>query len=239
MINAPSSFNILLHVTILFTILSLFFRYYICKVSSDAINDEVKHLIQKNIKKARLSLEQIKYKIGEYKEIKNYLINAYTASVEPSSKLQLQDKISEVTKKLNNLKVLLPQFIDTNNEIIDTNIINNITSNITDNFSYEYYEKIFSEEDLTRQKVNNEIFLYIKVVNILLILTLLLFGFYLVKTNSLNKIEMKTIVLENILTFICVGFVEYLFFTKIILKFIPAPPSTIITSLISSLKEEL
>lgn len=239
MINAASSFNILLHVTILFTILSLFFRYYITKVSSNAINNEVKHLIEENIKKAKPSMEQIKNKISEYKQIKNDLTNAYIASEEVNTKNQLQSRISEVTNKLNNLKVLIPQFMDTNNKMIDGNTINNITHNITDNFSYEYYEKLFSEEDLTRQKVNNEILLYMKIINILLILTLLFFGFYLLKTNSLEKNEMKTIVLENILTFICVGFVEYLFFTKIILKFVPAPPSTIVTSLISSLKKEL
>jgi len=239
MVNPTLSFNILLHVTILFTILSLFFRYYISKVSSNAINNEVKHLIEKNIKKAKPSIEQIKNKISEYKKIKDNLTNAYIASKEPNTKNQLQNKISEVTNKLNNLKVLIPQFMDTNNKMINGNTINNITNNLTDNFSYEYYEKLFSEEDLTRQKVNNEILLYIKVVNILLILTLLFFGYYLLKTNSLEKNEMKTIVLENILTFMCVGFVEYLFFTKIILKFIPAPPSTIVTSLISSFKEEL
>ena len=73
MVNPTLSFNILLHVTILFTILSLFFRYYISKVSSNAINNEVKHLIEKNIKKAKPSIEQIKNKISEYKKIKDNL----------------------------------------------------------------------------------------------------------------------------------------------------------------------
>jgi F0F1-type ATP synthase membrane subunit b/b' len=234
-INSSLSFNILLHVTILFTILSLFFKYYITLVSSNAINKEVKHLIEENIKNIDPSLEQIKSKITQYKEMKNNLAQQYAALTDTDTKNEIQNKISEVTNKINNLKVLIPQFMDNDNQAY----ITNITQNLTDNFSYEYYEKLFSEEDLTRQKVNNKIFLYINVVNVLLIMTLLFFGLYLIKTKSLDKDEMKTIVLENILTFMCVGIVEYLFFTKIILNFIPAPPSTIVTSLITSFKKEL
>lgn len=47
------------------------------------------------------------------------------------------------------------------------------------------------------------------------------------------------IILENIIVFACVGLVEYFFFTEIALKFVPAPPSLLITSLINKFKENL
>jgi hypothetical protein len=42
---------------------------------------------------------------------------------------------------------------------------------------------------------------------------------------------------ENIITFMFVGLVEYLFFTQIAFKYIPAPPSTMVSTLVNAFKE--
>lgn len=41
---------------------------------------------------------------------------------------------------------------------------------------------------------------------------------------------------ENIITFIFVGIVEYLFFTRVALKYIPSPPSAIVKRVLTKLK---
>ena len=43
-------------------------------------------------------------------------------------------------------------------------------------------------------------------------------------------VPIKDIVMENIVVFIFIGIVEYMFFTKIAFNFIPVPPSTLVTS---------
>lgn len=44
------------------------------------------------------------------------------------------------------------------------------------------------------------------------------------------------VMLENIITFIFVGFIEYLFFTRVALKYIPTPPSAIVNRVLYKLK---
>ena len=52
-------------------------------------------------------------------------------------------------------------------------------------------------------------------------------------------IDIKHIIKENVITFIFVGIVEYLFFTKVAIKYIPSLPSTIITTSLNSLKNNI
>lgn len=54
--------------------------------------------------------------------------------------------------------------------------------------------------------------------------------------GSISITEVWHIFLENIITFIFVGIVEVIFFLNIALKFVPAPPSLIFTSLLSAIK---
>jgi hypothetical protein len=67
--------------------------------------------------------------------------------------------------------------------------------------------------------------------------------FSLIKAqNLLMKTALKTsqithVILENCITFFFVAIIEIIFFTNIASKFIPALPSTIFTSLLSSLKD--
>jgi hypothetical protein len=60
----------------------------------------------------------------------------------------------------------------------------------------------------------------------------------MVKSKILTLTEIKHVVLENCITFFFVGLVEIMFFINIASKFIPAPPSTIFTSLLSNLQNQ-
>jgi hypothetical protein len=209
------SFNVLLHTTILFIVLVLLFMLVIRHVASTAITNEVVHLVNDEIKKNII-------------EIKTMKTNA-------------MKQIGEYTKKL---EALNEKYNITNNNV-DKNIIKNNINNIgnlinnyrKDNISYDYYISLFSKPDETYYNVNKQIVFYIKFVCVLLIFILVLFGSYLYIENKLTSTELGIIGLENLITFILVGIFEYMFFTNVAIKFIPAPPSLLFKSMFESLKK--
>jgi len=69
---------------------------------------------------------------------------------------------------------------------------------------------------------------------ILLIVVLIVSVLYFSCGKKTGVVDIAT---ENVITFAFVGLVEYLFFTHIAFKYIPAPPSTMVTSLITTFKE--
>lgn len=207
------SFNILLHVVILFTILSIFFTKYVCKVSSNIINQEIKNIINDGVKKLPVEINNT---LVENITLQSSSIEQFENVEDNSNKSELIDKIKQTYDVINDLK---------NKE------------NIAKTIPYDYYVDLFSKEDITRQSINDEIFFYIKFTNILLIVFLISFLFYLVNNNLLNIDQIKHICLENILTFILVGIVEFLFFTNVAIKYIPTYPSLMFTSFYEDLKK--
>lgn len=75
------------------------------------------------------------------------------------------------------------------------------------------------------------------------IISILMIG-VIIYVNTLSytcckQMNIGYIIKENIITFIFIGIVEYLFFTQIAFKYVPAPPSTLVNSLIDNFKESL
>jgi ABC-type multidrug transport system fused ATPase/permease subunit len=52
-------------------------------------------------------------------------------------------------------------------------------------------------------------------------------------------IPLSHLIKENLLVFVVIGIAEFLFFTRIAAKFIPVPPSLLITSLVDRVKQNL
>jgi hypothetical protein len=140
-----------------------------------------------------------------------------------------------------------------NNEI--DHIINNAFKNITNNdnikqtintikdynntnssYIFDYYKNIFNQDDQERNSVNTTIINSIVHIDVLLVFVLILFVIILIKTNSISLITIVHVIGENILTFILVGIVEYLFFTKIALNYVPSLPSNMYTSILANLQ---
>jgi len=193
--NGEFYFNIVLHVTILFTILSIFFITFVTKVSSNAINEELSTIIDKQF-----------------------------------------DTIDK--KSINNTyNSLMSNFtnIATANNLINQKDTNQIP-NINPSSILNYYTKLFSGDDINRQHINTTVINDIKHFNVFIYIILILFTIVLFKTKNLNFGEVKHIMIENFITFFFVGIIEVLFFMNIALKYIPAPPSIIFTSLIDTLK---
>jgi hypothetical protein len=51
-----------------------------------------------------------------------------------------------------------------------------------------------------------------------------------------KKVPVTEILLENTATFVLVGIIEFLFFTKIAMKYVPAPPTLMLKTIINTFK---
>ena len=202
------TFNILLHVTILFTILSMLFKYYISGITTDVVNNEINSIIKDGIKN------------NVYNNSQNIINN------------QLNNIINN---QLNNNPLVSQLNITSSSNNITDNILNN--TQLASNFSYDYYVKLFSKEDKEKANINKLVFYYLNLTNILLVIILVGYLIYLYLTNTLSKSTIGHIIIENILTFICVGGFEYYLFVNVITKYVATPPELLYTSFINSLKK--
>lgn len=235
--------NIFLHVTILFTILANFFMYYIADISSDTINHELKHFIDASFEQLHKNKSKINDKINTLKQQYSNLITQYNNdNTLQSQTSMISSKLNDILLQINNLEFLgesLPVPISINSlpALILPNL-NDVSSYIK-NLSFDYYLDLFTKNNDTRKRVNNQVFSKIKIVNFLLILFLVILVGTLNFTGALTMGEFGNIFFENIITFLFVGIVEILFFLNIQLKFVSVPPSLIFTSLINSLKKSI
>ncbi|ARF09484.1 hypothetical protein Indivirus_1_107 [Indivirus ILV1] len=167
--------NAILHIFILFLILSLFFRFYVSNVIKNALNNELENLINENVE------------------------NAINKNLSETQKKEL-NKIasSESTERLH-------KYYDQENKIVATN--------------------------------NNWLFRdMFTITGILFVLTLLI-----IITSYLlcSGINISKLILENVLIFIGVGIVEFMFFTFVATKYSPAPPSLMVKSILENLNKSL
>ncbi len=167
--------NIAVHITILFAFLSVFFIFYVSKITQSTLNNELK---------------------------------------------------SNITNGINNSLNKLD--IPTNRKIKE--VLNSLPLNTL--------EKIYSNPDPIVQKQDNWLFFTVLIINIFMVFSIILT--YVILRYSCNMcIPIQHIIAENLAIFGIIGVVEYLFFTRIALKFVPAPPSLLITSMFDSLKKYL
>jgi hypothetical protein len=164
-------FDMVLHSLILFTFLTLFFSFYVSKISTTLFNDEVNNIINENIDH---TIDNMKEKQTTTQEV---LIN----------NLPL-DKISN------------------------------------------YYNGM----DKTVDAKNNGLLNSLWISNIILWVCFII-GTYLI--YDIYNLHIKDIIIENILTFVLIGIAEYLFFTRIGLKFVPVEPSFISKQFLDKSKE--
>lgn len=169
------SIDILVHIFILFLILSLLFWAIISKISSDAITHEVN----------------------------NNIDNAF----------------SDYKKNMTEQELL------------------NFKKHVKENYYLlSIMKKIYSRPDEVMIKNNNwlKVFNFTVIILLISILTVLLITLYV---SSNTCIPIINILKENLILFIFIGIVEYLFFIKIGMKYVPVLPSKIIDSIVNRLNE--
>ena len=163
--------NVAIHVLILFTILSMFFMFYVAPMERMALNGEIKNNIDK-------------------------LITFDSAIIPDEYKPFLK---SDILQKLKNSYTKPHKLVETHNEwLFKTIILTNVS-----------------------------LFIVVTLSTLLL----------LYQCNQCLPIG--HILLENGLTFLFVGLVEYLFFTRVALHYIPSKPSAMANSFFESLEKNL
>lgn len=97
--------------------------------------------------------------------------------------------------------------------------------------------KLYGTEDATK-RLNNE-GVYNSIYTAIILLIVILFIILLVSKKLCNNIPFKHILIENIIIFIGVGIIEYLFFKYIILKYIPVKPSFMMDYMVTKIQSVL
>jgi len=99
-----------------------------------------------------------------------------------------------------------------------------------------YYKKLFSNSSENPIIINNNLLNKLTEFNIFLYIILIFFIIFLFITDNISVYEFFYVIGENIITFIGVGIVEYLFFTNIAFKYEPILPSVTYKLLLENLK---
>lgn len=179
--------NIILHVLILFSFLTILYFAVIAPLEQKSFEDEIKNQIKSSLTK----------QLNDFKDNSEYtkqmcdIINTKITD-EKGNEVLVTDQI------INNLSNKSPVITEHNKWITGTAIA---------------------------------------------IISILMIG-VIIYVNTLSstcckQMNIGYIIKENIITFIFVGIVEYLFFTQIAFKYVPAPPSTLVNSLINNFKDSL
>ena len=163
--------DVLIHVIILFSFLSIFFFMYISKLESDAFKNELGDMISKQVN-------------------------------------SLLDKNPDI-KTTPEMSMIIRRFM----------------------------EKYNTE---TRGTLERNIMLkFLAVFTVLVLLGIVLTIVLTVSLECHEKINITSIVLQNVVVFIFIGIVEYMFFTNVAAKYIPVMPSLMSTTILNTLKSEM
>ena len=233
------SLNIILHITILFTILTALYILYISKVISNFLNNELAGIVKNEFKNNLYVSKNVPITPSlSIQSFKESIINNTNNYIDE----QLNQTINndETIKQLQMRKMELANNNDISDKIdeVETEINIKITD-IIKNFDYEYYVSIYKKESMFRKLFNETLFTNIILINIIIIVFSLFFTIYTYATGNLSGKEIFHIVMENLVTFIFVGMIELWFFLNVASQFIPAPPSLIFVSLFTSIKKIL
>lgn len=102
-------------------------------------------------------------------------------------------------------------------------------------FNFDKIKNVFGMENSERLNNNK---LVKTILALLITFFILMFIISVLVAKSLcNDVSVKELLVENIIIFVLVGIIEFTFFTKIILKYIPGYPSTLSKTVIETLKK--
>lgn len=209
----PMAINISVHVLILFTILSMLFMFYISKVARNALNKEISHGLGDAVDAGFAAIN---------KNINQNLNAGYGNS-------PMLDKISNMHPEIANAV----QKMKATGRVDVSKIGHSLNGDLVDKLR-KSYEKV----DKTVETHNNWLFNSIIITNVsLFIFVTMLIVILLYQCEQC--IPIKHILLENAVTFFFVGIIEYFFFTKIAVKYIPSKPSLIVNSFFDSVEKQL
>jgi hypothetical protein len=98
--------------------------------------------------------------------------------------------------------------------------------------------KLYATPDAFTQE-RNTLVKFSAVFTLLIIVGILITVLATLSAGCDRDVSIKHILIENVIVFLCVGMVEYMFFTKIAIKYVPTSPSLLTNTLISTIKSQL
>ena len=124
---------------------------------------------------------------------------------------------------------------------LDENIKAKLKEKLNTSEGQEIYNRLVDKYSEPSEVVteHNKLVVVTCIITIVIIFITLVGSLLFLKYLGNRDIGLFEIISENILTFLFVGVVEYLFFTQIAFKYVPAPPSLLVESLIDSFKDNL
>jgi hypothetical protein len=96
----------------------------------------------------------------------------------------------------------------------------------------------YSKPEIGANNNNRGLFHSVMLLNISLWISFIIFVF-IIKLNKGTHLNIKDILLENMIAFVFIGMTEYLFFTKIAMNYIPVEPSFITVQFFEQIKSTL
>lgn len=170
-----------------------------------------------------------------------FLTVLYFVVIEPLEKKSFED---EITDQVND--VIKDELESVKNKL-DSDSLDELTNIINYNYTEENGEKVYIIDNIISKydqesediKEHNK---WIKrlSISIILVITIYLMFYIFTLSKTCNKnTEISYFIKENIITFAIVGIIEFLFFTQIAFKYIPAPPSLLVSTLLETFKKEI
>lgn len=209
--NLIFKIDVSIHVLILLIFLSAFFVFYISKITEKTINEEIISNIDKGILASTNALKNI----SKENILKNIPKEKYRINQESLEELAHLEQLGKLENLEKIKQLVIPKY----------NFIDGLKKNLKNKDKY-------TEEN------NNWVKKSILVFNIFafIIVTLTI----LILTKQCNTcIDIRDIIKTNLITFVFIAIVEYLFFYNVASKYIPTKPSLFIKSAIERLKNNL
>lgn len=100
----------------------------------------------------------------------------------------------------------------------------------------DYYKN--STTDLQKDSYNSALTVS-SIIIFLILFIFILFSYYSLRYTARRKINIKNLIISNILLFLMIGCIEVLFFYNITLNYSPLLPSELTENLVKDLKEKL
>lgn len=115
-----------------------------------------------------------------------------------------------------------------------------ILRNIMNSEEVNRIKNIYAKSNKITETQNNCLYTTIIMTNVLLFVavSITIIFLYIYHKND-DCLPLKDIFAENGITFLIVGLVEYLFFTKVALHYVPAKPSEMASMFLESIKQHL
>lgn len=142
----------------------------------------------------------------------------------------------------NEIKTSIRSGVKTSFENLDSNIkgeLNTLLGKKQDNITF--YDKLIESYSVPSEEVkeHNKSVILVCIFSIVFVFITLTGTLFFLKFLGNRDIGIFHILQENLITFVFVGVFEFLFFTQVAFKYVPAPPSLIVNNMLESFKNNL